>query len=329
MRRNIGGNDMGIVHFLNVNEGDCIWIQHPSQHNTVIDISNGNEENVVSESVVFSGNHNQKSYPVDPIKYLKDRNVSTIFRFILTHPDMDHMDGIKALFNTYKVVNFWDTKNEKIMDEKSDWGRYNKEDWDFYQEIRHSKDSLTVLNVYSGEKNKYYNQNENGEDGGDGLYILAPTPDLIKEANETKEYNDCSYVILYVTGDGKKIIFAGDSAEKTWDYILENHKDDVTDIDILVAPHHGRKTGGNDKYLDVLNPKLTLFGNAKSNYLDYASWNSRGLDHITNNQANCIIVNTDGVSGMDIYVTYEVFAKKRNPNTFYDEIYGGWYIMTI
>lgn len=30
---------MGIVHFLNVNEGDCIWIEHPSGHNTIIDIS--------------------------------------------------------------------------------------------------------------------------------------------------------------------------------------------------------------------------------------------------------------------------------------------------
>lgn len=110
---------------------------------------------------------------------------------------------------------------------------------------------------------------------------------------------------------------------------LENHEGDVKDVDILIAPHHGRKTGGNDEYLDVLNPKLTLFGNAKSKYLDYSSWNNRGLDHITNNQANCIIINTNGESGMDVYVTYEVFAKKRNPDTFYDETYGGWYIMTI
>ena len=100
-------------------------------------------------------------------------------------------------------------------------------------------------------------------------------------------------------------------------------------MDILIAPHHGRKTGGNDNYLDVLKPKLTLFGNAKSEQLDYASWNKRGLDHITNNQANCIIVETNGKQGMDVYVTYENFAKKRNTDTFYNEKYGGWYIMSI
>lgn len=320
---------MGVVHFLNVNEGDCILIEHPSKHNTIIDISNGKGEYNIFDSATFSGNHNRKNYPVDPIEYLKERNVNEIFRFILTHPDMDHMDGIKALFDTYEVLNFWDTKNEKVMDENSDWGKYKKEDWDCYQEIRKSKDLPKVLNLYSGVENKYYNQNENGEMGGDGLHILAPTPGLVKEANETKEYNDCSYVILYYTGDNKKIIFAGDSAEKTWDYILENHENAVKDVDILIAPHHGRKTGGNDKYLDVLNPKLTLFGNAKSPYLDYASWTNKGLDYITNNQADCVIIETNGESGMDVYVKYETFAKKRNPNTFYDKTYGGWYIMTI
>lgn len=320
---------MGVVHFLNVNEGDCIWVEHPSGHNTVIDISNVKGVVNIFEKASLSGNHNQKNYPVNPIEYLADRGVETIFRFILTHPDMDHMDGIKGLFNSFEVLNFWDTENTKVMDTNASWGKYNKEDWEFYQEIRNSEQSPKVLHLYAGSHGQYYNQDENGESGADGLYLLAPTTELVEEANSTKEYNDCSYVILYRTGNNKKIIFAGDSAEKTWNYILEKYKEDVTDVDILVAPHHGRKTGGNDEYLDVLNPKLTLFGNAKSQYLDYSSWNNRNLDHITNNQANCIILDTNGTNGIDVYVTYETFARKRNSDTFFLKKYNGWYIMTV
>jgi len=320
---------MGIVHFLNVSEGDCTWIKHPTGHNTIIDISNAKEVEVLFEKASASGNHNQKNHPVNPIEYLKELGLDTVFRFILTHPDMDHLDGIKALFDEFEVLNFWDTENTKVMDENSNWGKYNKEDWDFYQEIRSSSKSPKVLHLFAGSTGQYYNKTEDGKSGADGLYILAPTLELVNEANSTEDYNDCSYVILYRTGDNKKVIFAGDSAEKSWDYILENHKEDVEDIDILFAPHHGRKTGGNDDYLDVLNPKLTLFGNAKSEYLDYASWNNRGLDHITNNQANCIILNTSGSKGIDVYVTYETFARKRNPATFFDNVYNGWYIMTI
>ncbi len=189
---------MGIVHFMNVNEGDCIWIKHRSGHNTVIDISNGKQILLAQKS--FSENYNQKAHPVNPIEYLKDRNVSTIFRFILTHPDMDHMDGIKELFNTFEVINFWDTENTKVMDDDSDWGRYDEADWDFYQEVRTSYSSPKVLNLYAGQKGKYYNQTEDGKSGADGLYLLAPTMDLVEEANKSKDYNDCSYVILYRTG---------------------------------------------------------------------------------------------------------------------------------
>lgn len=316
---------MGVIHFLNVNEGDCTWIRHASGHITVIDISAGSTKIAVESA---SGNYHQKKFPVNPIEYLTDYGVSSIFRFILTHPDMDHMDGIKALFDNFKIANFWDTENTKTMDKDKTWGKYKKEDWVFYQKIRTSTKSPKVLNLYAGACGQYYNVDENNESGADGLYILAPTKELVAEANDSGDYNDCSYVILYKTNN-KKIIFSGDSAEKTWDYILENYKDDVTDVDILLAPHHGRKTGGNSDYLDILNPKLTLFGNAKSEYLDYNAWNRRKLDFITNNQANCIIVDTFGENGMDIFVTYENFAKKKNPSTFYNETLKAWYIMTI
>lgn len=115
---------MGVIHFLSVNEGDCTWIQHLSGHNTVIDISAAKLINLESESA--SGNYHQKDFPVNPIDYLNDYGVKIIFRFILTHPDMDHMDGIKALFNKFDVLNFWDTQNDKAMDEAASWGKYNK-----------------------------------------------------------------------------------------------------------------------------------------------------------------------------------------------------------
>lgn len=155
---------MGIVHFLNVNEGDCTWIEHPSNHNTVIDISNGQKLSRIVESASIGRNYNQKNHPVNPIEYFKKRGMKKIFRFILTHPDMDHMDGIKQLFETFKVLNFWDTKNDKVMNDNTDWGRYSEEDWNFYQEIRSltpleppATPSPKVLHLYAGDTGKYYN----------------------------------------------------------------------------------------------------------------------------------------------------------------------------
>lgn len=87
---------MGIVHFMNVNEGDCIWIKHRSGHNTVIDISNGKRILLAQKS--FSENYNQKAHPVNPIEYLKDRNDARISNF---------QTGDKVCHNYLKFFRIW------------------------------------------------------------------------------------------------------------------------------------------------------------------------------------------------------------------------------
>ena len=116
----------------------------------------------------------------------------------------------------------------------------------------------------------------------DAFYVLAPTPELVEQANETEDYNDASYTFYTV---GLAGFLSGDSHDNTWEHILDNWEDDVKDVDLLIAPHHGRKSGRNYKFLDTVNPKMTFFGNARSEHLAYSAWNYRKLEKITNNEA--------------------------------------------
>lgn len=61
-----------------------------------------------------------KKIPDNPILYLQKFSIKNIFRFIVTHPDMDHLDGIKDLFNNFSISNFWDTDNKKRFQIKPD-----------------------------------------------------------------------------------------------------------------------------------------------------------------------------------------------------------------
>lgn len=329
---------MARMHFLNVDEGDCSIIQHNSGRITVIDVCNAEGPQAASKAVAskqslmekgINGNFQQKKYPVNPISYLQQIGATSIFRYIQTHPDMDHMDGIKALFEHFRPLNFWDTDNEKEMD-GSQWptSRYTEADWTFYTDLRNGKPEHDPkrLALLAGNSGRYWSLGE-GDQAGDGLRILAPTKTLLEQAIAKDDYNDCSYVLLYRTAHGKRILFAGDSHDQTWQHILHAHTDDVMNVDLLIAPHHGRDSSRSYAFLDTLHPTLTLFGNARAQHLAYDAWNNRNLDFVTNNQANCVVVEIGASLG--IYVTHEPFARRRNPASLYDKDIGGWFLMSI
>ena len=135
------------VHYLNVKNGDCSFVKHYDGKVTVIDVNNAylpTRKNRMDEHAAAlktyleekrKGNYNQKNNPVNPISYFQEHNIDSIFRLIITHPDMDHLDGIEDLFNTFDITNFWDTDNTKKMADFSS-GRFNVSDWDFYQSLR-------------------------------------------------------------------------------------------------------------------------------------------------------------------------------------------------
>jgi beta-lactamase superfamily II metal-dependent hydrolase len=339
------------IHFLNVNDGDCSIIQHLSGRTTVIDVSAAKkpeskrataaiklsmDESTLgtawgtSKKAGVPGNFNRSEYPDNPIAYMKNRSIGSVFRFISTHPDMDHLDGIKAFFREFGPANFWDTDNTKDLDD-FDNGLYDPDDWVFYTSLRdgNPQSNPKRLTLYAGARAAYYNRDEEGNGGGDGLYVLAPTPELVAAANEAEDWNDSSYVVLYRSAGGKRILFSGDSHDATWRYILSNWKSDVFEVDVLIAPHHGRDSGRDYGFLDVVKPRITLFGNATSEYLAYGEWNDRDLLFLTNNQAGTIVLDAES-DGLRVYVSHKPFADaftdKRGYPTHYNDDVGSWFI---
>jgi competence protein ComEC len=312
---------MAIIHFLNVLEGDCNIIEHDSGRLTMIDVSNAyndidtEEEKKVQASKereerrlrtqVPTGrvNYKQKEKPDNPILYLRKLiKPSEIFRFIITHPDMDHIDGIKDLYDEYFVRNTWDTDNKKELDLENFGGGYNKDDWKFYKELRDGKFTKTTRLTYFDDNDcLYWNQ--------DNIKILAPSRKLLKEAIESGDYNDSSYVILFTppkkNGGKWKILFGGDTHDVAWNHIIEEYSKEVENIDVLFAPHHGRDSKRDYSFLDILKPRVTLFGNASSEHLAYDKYPKL---KITNNQAGYVVLNVTETE-ITFYVNNLEFAK--------------------
>ncbi|WP_118975759.1 ComEC/Rec2 family competence protein [Taibaiella koreensis] len=300
---------MATIHFLNVLEGDCNIIQHDSGRISMIDVSNAyNEDDTQEELIVKNSNarqemlnrtnvppgktdYGQKKIPDNPIDYLKKLGISNIFRFIITHPDMDHIDGIRDLYSEFNIANTWDTDNNKEIESFKFPYKFNRADWSFYETLRAGKYSQTKrLTYFDTDDSLYWNQ--------DDIKILAPSKELLQLANSNEgNIHDLSYVLLFTppkkNGGKWKIIFAGDSHDNTWDHILNTYKEEITNVDVLFAPHHGRDSDRDYEFFKVLNPQVTLFGNASSKHLAYGNYNSSRNTRITNNQAGYVILNTN------------------------------------
>ena len=325
---------MARVHFLNVKEGDCTIIQHVSGRATMVDICCGNyiEEPrrglAIDETAVsIRGNFRMCEHPTNPVQYARQIGIERFWRFVLTHPDMDHMDGLDTLFREIGFDNFWETGVRREEPDFSERGCYRREDWDRYTRLCNGV-GVTTLHNLAGSRFRFANKLEDGSGGGDGLYILAPDSSLVTEASRSDDVNDGSYVLLYRSAGGR-VLIPGDAHDATWEYVLNNYEDDVMDCSVMIAPHHGRDSDRAFDFLNRVRPKLTLFGCAPCQHLGYSAWSNRGLQVVTSNQAGNIVLDVNNGS-IDVYVENGRFANAfHGPHFFVRRSSSGYQLMRI
>ncbi len=292
------------VYFLNVGHGDCSIIKHDSGRITMIDINNTDSYdkesmgellesfNLRQTSILWDPMHGlrEKGYgiqPTNPIEFFKENfQNENIFRYIQSHPDLDHMRGLGELSKAgISIINFWDTENERSIEEEMT--EYDKESWEKYQEYRSGEGGSKVLRLYRGSKGIYYNQEPEGVPPGDGWQILSPTEEIVKAANDAQKWNNLSYV-LRLSYKGKRIIFAGDAEEEVWDDLVDQYDSDLK-CDVLKASHHGRDTGYHAEAVKRMNPEYTILSvgkkpenDASNKYRHYSKnvWSTRWKGNI-------------------------------------------------
>jgi beta-lactamase superfamily II metal-dependent hydrolase len=277
------------MHFLNVGHGDCCIIEFPDRI-TMVDInrSKSMDKNSLKEVIfimdkchpeekikerIKNGEDPKKvlidagydDTPQDPIKYIDKKNMKSFFRFISTHPHMDHLKGFGELNEKVSISNMWIVKNPFGPD-KSTSKKSRQNDWSTYKKFRDS-DGTTIKEKISSDINVLRPMEKSSDDfyNSDGINVLSPTPELLKMAEKTGNENIMSYV-LFIKYGPHKIVLGGDAEEANWQYIYRNYPDLIKDITILKAPHHGRDAGYEDTVMPYMNPKYTIVsvGDTKS-----------------------------------------------------------------
>ena len=254
------------VSDINGQQGDMFYIKHGSSNLTIIDccITDDNKELLVSEIENIAQN-------------------KAVTRFISTHPDEDHICGLEYLNERLGLLNFYCVENSAVKDDET---------VSFKEYCKLRDDEKKHYFVKAGCKRKWMNDNDKNDGknyGSSGINFRWPKIDntdyqsALNAAAEGTAFNNLSPIFTYSIADGASFMWMGDIesdfVEKVKDTIDWHH------VDVLFAPHHGRKSGKLPAdVLSELNPKVVIIGEAPSENIDYY----QGYNTLTQNSTGNI-----------------------------------------
>lgn len=266
------------VWFVNVGHGDSTIVRFPSGRIMMLDINNckvldtetqgelleaigvGVMEKMLFSQGAYSLSFNEaarmKKYEdllEDPVAVLKNRvfmaDEGEIFRFVTSHPDLDHISGLYRLHYqepNISIPHFWDTANSKSI--SSFKNRDDELNWLAYQDMRGSSVPPQTLHKYRGDTGEYWSH--------DNTTVLSPTPEIVLDANSREDWNHLSYV-FHISHGSSSIILPGDASIAAQKEIVESYGANLASV-VLKAPHHGRDSGFCKEFASLVSPDYTI-----------------------------------------------------------------------
>ena len=261
---------MSTVKSYSVGNGDTFYIDHGSDNFTIIDCNLRNSDE-------------NKNTILDELADLSKKK--GINRFISTHPDDDHIHGIKDLDNKVNITNFYCVANEATKPNEDEHITH-------YTSLR---DSSKAFNIYKNCSRKWMTIGDDNR-GSSEINIKWPKTDnenykeALQNAKDGTAFNNISAIIRYSVQDHASYQWMGDLKTDFMEKIEADVEWEKTTI--LFAPHHGRKSGKvPSSILKKIDLEIVIVGEAEdSGYLDYYN----GYNTITQLSAGDIIFDNDG-----------------------------------
>lgn len=209
-----------MVTFLDVGQGDSILLRTRCGETILVDGGSSSEKKV-GENIILPA--------------LKHYGISRVDHVIITHSDMDHINGIVELLNMQersgvKVGTFYMP--------------YACKDVDTYKELAEN-----ALNA--GTSVSYLRPGMKLNKEGFTMTCIYPKAD-----RPFDNANDMSTVMV-ADYDGVRLLLTGDIGSEA-EPELYSYKDLIEDIDILKVAHHGSRYSTSDEFLDIVKPKSAV-----------------------------------------------------------------------
>jgi beta-lactamase superfamily II metal-dependent hydrolase len=252
---------MSLIKSYSVGNGDMFIIEHNTDNFTIIDccLNDDTADRILSEIAALSQPKGVK-------------------RFISTHPDDDHIRGLKRLDDRLGILNFYCVANNATKEDETD-------DFTRYCELR---DSDKAFQLSKGCKRKWMNESDE-ERKSAGIDIIWPElenetfQEALAMSAAGESPNNISAVVQYSVQEGATVLWMGDLETEFQEEIEDSIA--LPSVHVLFAPHHGRDSGTvPESMLATMSPRVIVIGEAPSKHLNYYS----DYNTITQNSAGDI-----------------------------------------
>jgi len=221
-----GGGTLS-VHFLDVGQGDAILVQTPGGKNSLLDSGPAGE-----------GRGRDAGKRVI-LPFLRERGIKRLDQVIATHPDLDHIGGLKSILQSTGLE----------IGELLEPG------------VLHPSEAYqSLLEAALSRPQLAYSQPRAGMilDWGEGVEA-----EILHPASPTDETNDSSVVIRLAQGR-TVFLFTGDISSEV-ENSLARRRGWRLRATILKVAHHGSKHSSGEEFLARVRPETAVISCGKGN----------------------------------------------------------------
>lgn len=162
------------------------------------------------------------------------RTIDIVF---ISHPEVDHMGGLRSLIDAYQIGIVAYSGRET--------------DGEIWKQTKEELKTRNIPIIALEQDDKVIID--------DALFdVLSPNASLLKnrETNETS-------LVLRLSERGTRILFTGDVG-KSAEMFLKNSKNVFADV--LKVAHHGSKYSSSDQFLSAVDPRIAIIEVGKNSY---------------------------------------------------------------
>lgn len=283
-----------VVHYIDVGQGDCIYIAFPDGTDMLIDCgSQGGSSN----------------YQTSALNCLKALNPDgKIDRVMATHSDTDHISYLDEVFFEFQVNNVYMPNIESSYEKSFEFGNKKGTVKELVEKSKLDKftddDKIDTL-VYAeffiaalSEPNCNITPNIGkyeirGQDYTFTFYCLSQEEWNRRHLNNGEQKNAVSPIGILEYA-GRRLVFTGDSNESNEEYYCETYP--YVDCDVLKVAHHGSNGSSSEEFLKhvkceyaVISAGGKSYGHPEQDTLDRLKANGIQKIHRTDKCGNVVL----------------------------------------